>query len=389
MAVDRVALIAAALPLIFFGIGGDYANPDPLHFWLLMAGAAGLGGAIARARWAGPLIVIALLVLGTIARLRAADFPGSDVLPATDEAVRVLFGGANPYAHTYAATVPPGAVFAYPPGEIVFYAIAHLVGVPIGMVEHLSAILVLLTIVALVPLAGEGLAALALGLVAASGDLIVRTGDGSNDTSASLLVLAGFATLAWSLATRGRSARVLWFGSAIAFGWSIAFKEYALPIAVFVALFLQHSDGRRARSWLLTLVATIAAFVMPFFLWNPAGFITNVGGAYLYHPDAYGRNLWRDAISAWPALASALQPLIPFVTPLVVLVIATLVWRRPARTLGGAVLQGCAITGVLFVAARWTTSVYWVFLAPAIATGVAVAIGGMAPLGERERLRAE
>jgi len=389
MDANRVALIAAALPLVFFGIGGDYANPDPLHFWLLIAGAAGLGGALARARWAGPLVIGALLVLGTIARLRAVDFPGSDVLRATDEAETVLFSGADPYTHYFTSTIPPGSVFAYPPGELAFYAIAHLAGVPIGAVEHISAILVMLAIVALVPLAGEGIVALALGIVAASGELIVRTGDGSNDTSASLLVLAALAMLAWSLATRGRIARVLWFLSAFAFGWSIAFKEYALPIAAFVALFVWRSDARRARGWLGTVAGTVAVFVVPFLAWNPAGFIANVGGAYTFHPEAYGRNVWRDAISAWPAIAAAAQPLIPFITPLAVLIVATVLWRRPGRTLGAAFLQGCAVVGAVFVFARWTTSVYWVFLAPAIASGVTLAIGARLPLGERERLRTE
>jgi len=389
MEANRVALIAAALPLIFFGIGGDYANPDPLHFWCLIAGGTGLGGALARKRWAGPLVIGALLVLGTLARTRAVDFAGSDVLPATDEAVRVLLGGENPYAHFYTSTIPPGAVFAYPPGEIAYYGLAHLCGVPIARVEHLAAILVLLAIVALAPLAGEGLAALALGIVAASGDLVVRTGDGSNDTSASLLVIAAAVALAWSLASRGRPARALWFASAIGFGWALAFKAYTLPIVVFVALFLWRRDAPAARAWLTALIITVAAFCVPFLVWNPAGFIRNVGGAYLYHPSAYGRNLWRDAVSAWPALAGALQPLIPLITPLAGLAVASLLWRRPARTFGTAFLHGCAVVATLFVFARWTTSVYWVFLAPLGAAGVALAAGAVPPLGERERLRAE
>jgi hypothetical protein len=389
MEADRVALIAATLPLIFFGIGGDYARPDPLHFGLLIAGGAGLGGALARTRWAGPLVIAALLGVGTLTRARAVNFPGSDVLPATNEAVRVLLAGHNPYAHVYASTIPPGAVFAYPPGEIAFYALAHLCGVPIARVEHFSSVFVLLAIVALVPLAGEGIAAVALGVVALSGDLAVRTGDGSNDTSASLVVIAAAAALAWSLATRGAAARALWFASAIGFGWAIAFKEYALPIVVFVALFLWRRDARHARGWLATVAVTVAVFVVPFFAWNPAGFITNVGGAYLYHPDAYGRNLWHDGLGTWPALAAVLRPLIPLLTPLAVLAVAVIVWMRPARTFGAAFLHGCAVVATLFVFARWTTSVYWIFLVPLIAAGVAIAVGGTLPLGERERLGAE
>ncbi len=383
MEANRIALLAATLPLLLFGIGGDYAQPDPLHFGVLIAGAAGFAGALGRRRWAGPLVIAALLVVGFLARASAVDFPGSDVLPAPREAVDVLAGGGDPYAHVYRSTVPPGAVFAYPPGELAFYSLLHLTGVPILRAEHLTGMLGLLAITFLAPLTGEGFAALAIGVLANAGDLVQRTGDGGNDTSATLLVLVALALLAWALATRGRTARVLWFASAIGFGWSIAFKEYALPLVLFVALFLWRSQGRRARGWIATAAGTVALFVVPFFVWNPAGFIANVGGAYLAHPSAYGRNLWRDAVGSLPPLAAQLDPIIPFVTPLAVLAVAIVLWRWPARTLGGAVLQGCAAVAALFVFARWTTSVYWVFLAPAVAAGLAVAFGAAPPLGER------
>jgi hypothetical protein len=387
---QRVAAAAAALLVLLFGIGGDYANPDPLHLAALVAGAAGLGGALAGRAWAGWLTLTTLVVLGALARATADDFPGSDVLPATREAVAILAAGADPYAHVYASTVPPGGVFAYPPGEIVFYAIAQRCGADILRVEHATGILTLLAVAALAPLCGSGFAALAVGVLALAGDLVERTGDGSNDTSASLLILVALLCLAWSLATRGRHAQALWFASAVGFGWAVAFKQYTLPMALFAGLFVwRTSGGRRASAWIAVAAGTTALFVVPFFVWNPAGFIANVGGAYLAHPAAYGRNVWRDLVSFVPGLAAAASPFVPFLALLALAAVTVALWRRPTRSLGAAFLHGCVAVATALVVARWTSSVYWVFLAAPVAAGTALTLGAAPPLGEGEGLGAE
>ena len=242
----------------------------------------------------------------------------------------------------------------------------------------LTGILGLGLIASLAPLVGDGLAALAIGTLAVAVDIIFHSTDGSNDTAASFLVLLGIVALAWSFAARERAATALWWGSAVAFGWVIAFKEYALPIAVFVALFLWRGDTRRARGWIVACAATAAVFIVPFLAWNPVAFVSNVGGALLVHHNVWGRNLWHDDLGYVPPVAEALAPLIPVVMLAAFAGTAVALWRRPAPNLGAAFLQGCALVAVLFVLARWTTSVYYVFLAPLVMSGVALTLGAEA-----------
>jgi hypothetical protein len=381
--VDRFALVAATLPLVMFGIGGNYEQPDPVHFAALAAGIGGLAAVFGRRGWAGSAILLAALALGVYQHMQEGYHRGSDVMAATYEALGVLSTGGNPYGHTYAMTNPPGGLFGYPPGEIAFYGLTQLFGADVFRVDRMCAILNLGLIAYFSPLIGEGLAALAVAVLAVSGDLIFHATDGSNDTAASFLVLAGILALSWSGTLRGRASTVLWFGSAVAFGWSIAFKEYALPIAFFVALFLWRADALRARPWLLTMIGTAGAFVLPFFAWNPVAFVANVGGALLVHPNVWGRNVWHDAGDFAAPLIGALTPAIPLVMLAAFAALAVVFWRRPAPSLGAAFLQGCALVAVLFVLARWTTSVYYVFLAPLAVSGVVLALGaelGRAPL---------
>jgi hypothetical protein len=48
--------------------------------------------------------------------------------------------------------------------------------------------------------------------------------------------------------------------------------------------------------------------------------------------------------------------------------------RSPARSLRGAVLQGCALLGALFLFGRWTTSTYYVQLVPLVLAGAALTL---------------
>ena len=373
--VDRVALIAAALPLLIVGMGGNYEQPDAVHFVALIAGGAGIAGAIARKGWAGPVVLLAVLALAVYMRLLAGDNRASDVMLTTNEALGVLASGNNPYAHLYAMTNPPGGPLGYPPGELAFYGLAHVLGANVFRVDMLAGILGLGLIASLAPLVGDGLAALAIGTLAVAVDIIFHSTDGSNDTAASFLVLIGIVSLAWSLASRGRIAQMLWWTSAVAFGWVVAFKEYALPIAIFVALFLWRADARRARGWIAVAAATLALFVLPFLAWDPVAFVSNVGGALLVHQNIWGRNLWHDDLGYLPVAASAIAPEIPVITLFVFALASVAFWRRPAPSLGAAFLQGCALVALIFVLARWTTSVYYVFLAPLALAGVALTLG--------------
>jgi hypothetical protein len=375
---DRIALIAAALPVLVIGFSGDYEHPDPIHFAIFIAAGAGIAGALLRKRWAGMTILLTVLVAGAYLRTLAGDNRASDVMLTTNEALGVLGNGGNPYTHVYAMTNPPGEPFGYPPGELAFYGLAHVFGINVFRVDMLAGIIGLGLIASLAPLIGDGLAALAMMPLAGSVELIFHSTDGSNDTAASFLVLLGIVALAWSLDVRGRPGQVFWWTSAVALGWVVAFKEYALPIAVFVALFLWRSNARRARGWIAAATATTALFVLPFFAWNPVAFVSNVGGALLLHPNIWGHNVWHDLLSLQPGEV-AIAPLIPAVTLAAFAGAAVALWRRPAPSLGAAFLQGCVLVALIFVLARWTSIVYYVFLAPLVMTGIALTLGAERP----------
>jgi hypothetical protein len=371
---DRIATIAAALPLLIVGAGGNYEAPDPVHFAVLVAAIAGIAGALFHKRWGGLVVLITALAVGVYVRALSADNAASDVLLTTNEALGVLGGGHNPYTHVYAMTNPPGGLLGYPPGELAFYGLAHLLGANIFRVDMLAGILGLGLLASLAPLIGDGLAALAISPLAAAVDVVFHTTDGSNDTSASFLTLVGIVTLVWSFATSRPSARqALWFASAVAFGWVVAFKEYALPIAVFIALFLWRADARRARGWIAVALLTAAAFVLPFLIWNPVAFISNVGGALLVHHNIWGRNVWHDVLILEPGEAG-IAPLIPVLTLVAFLCGAVALWRRRAPSLGAAFLGGCTLVALVFILARWTSSVYYMYLAPLVMAGVALTL---------------
>jgi hypothetical protein len=378
---DRIAVIAATLPLFVFGAGGNYEQPDPLRLATLVAAIAGLAAAATRRRWAGSFVLAAVLALAAYYRINAVDGPASDVMLTTNEAVGVLFSGANPYTHAYALTNPPGGPFGYPPGEIVFYGIAHALGNNLFRVDVACSILSMFLIASLGLLAGTGLAAVAVVTLAWTPDVIFHLTDGSNDNAAAFLVLAGFVFVAWSLAVRGRTAVALWWLSAIAFGWSIAFKEYALPIAAFVALFLWRRDARTARRWIVAAAITFGAFVLPFFIWNPVAFVQNVGGALILHSNVWGRNVWHDAVS-YTGFAGTIAPAITLIMLLIAAALAAVMWRRPARSVGTAFLQGVSVVAAMFIFARWTTSVYYMFLLPLLMGGVALAFGEETPAAD-------
>jgi hypothetical protein len=373
-AVERVALAGALLPVFIYGIGGNYENPNWDHFTALIAAIVGLTAVILRREWGGAWTLLTVLCVSLREHAIQGDHRASDVLLSTNEAIGVLFGGGNPYTHTYAMTNPPGSPFGYPPGEIIFYSFAHLFGGNVFRVDLACSILGLGVIAAFVPFCGAGLASLAVSAIGFAGDLNFHLTDGSNDNAAAFLVLIGFAALVWSPSMKGRSGEALWWISAIAFGWALAFKEYSAPIVFFVALSLWRTDAKRARGWLTAMLGTGAAFIVPFLVWNPFAFIGNVGGALITHQYIWGRNVWHDWVGLIPN-GTAIAPLVPFVMLLCVIALGVLLWRHPARTMSDALLQGLAVVAITFLMARWTTSVYYAFLAPLVVSAVALKLG--------------
>jgi hypothetical protein len=158
-------------------------------------------------RWRiGPAVVVVLLLVGLA--LRAVPSTGfSDVLDVTEAAIREAIAGGNPYGHGFAESFPPGAPFAYGPLALLWYLPA--LEDP-GALERLAAVVVL----GLLALRGRPLG---LAVYAVTPALVVAVGDGSNDTTAGLLIL-----IALLVAVRAPAA-----GAAL-LALAVAFKPYAL-----------------------------------------------------------------------------------------------------------------------------------------------------------------
>ena len=191
-------------------------------------------------RWrVGPAVVIVLLLVGLA--LRAVPSTGfSDVLTVTEAATRELLAGGNPYGHGFEESLPPGAPFAYGPLALLWYLPA--LDDP-ARLERLAAAVVL------VLLAVRG-RPLGLAVYAVTPALVVAAGDGSNDTTAGLLIL-----VAMLVAVRVPVAGAVLLAAAVAFkpyalAWLPGLLAYGGSVATLVAFAIAS-----AVAWLPALVA--------------------------------------------------------------------------------------------------------------------------------------
>ena len=158
-------------------------------------------------RWHLPWIAVGVLVvLGVWLRMNAVYGGFSDVSQVTQAAIRMVQSGGNPYGIAYPESFPPGAPYAYGPVALAWYWPA--VENPKGFE--------LLVACAMVVILGIRGRVFGLGIYAVLAPLLVLASDGSNDTSAGVVLL-----MALLVAQRSPIAG----GFLLAF--SAAFKPYA------------------------------------------------------------------------------------------------------------------------------------------------------------------
>jgi uncharacterized membrane protein len=271
---------------------------------LLLAGLALLALALRRQerdRVVGALACVYAIAIGAAERLGRRPLDGgSDVLPATEEAIGVLLAGGNPYTHVLLSTTPVGSPFVYPPGEILFYVPAYLAGFDLHRVETWTGILTIVAIAAAGARAGWGTAALPAMLYATWGIAAFRTTDGGNDVSAAFLVVVAFTALAFP-------GRLPFIASAFVLGWAVAFKQFAVLV---LPLALRHLAvaGLDWRRYALVSLGTATVMTLPFFLMDPVAFASQQVQALTFHEEVWGANLLNTLASSG-ADVSGLVPL--------------------------------------------------------------------------------
>jgi len=344
----------------------DLMRPSFERMGLLLVGIA-LGAAGALGRDVGLGAGLYAIAVGGVERIqRDLLESGSDVLPATAEAIDVLMSGRNPYDHVMTSTNPYGSPFVYPPGAFLFYLLPYRGTGDIGRVETWAGILTIAAFVVAGARVGAGRAALIAMLYAVWGIAAFRTTDGGNDVAAALLVVIGLVALAFASLERPRG-RIAFVVSAVALGWSLAFKQFAVIVWPMVLRHLAVA-GAPWRRYALISGGLAAAMILPFLLWSPPAFLRQQLGALTFHDQVWGANLLNTLSQRWPV-----EGVLGLFLWLELAATGALVWlalRSRIATIGSAALIGAAILVVPLLLAKWTTQSYYVYAATIAAAGL-------------------
>jgi hypothetical protein len=357
--------LAALAVALFWSVEGIDVNDPQAERALILVTAIALGWLALRGSSLAPGFAGYLAILVAISeRLRREPLiDGSDVLRATGEALTIVSNGGNPYATCLQSTVPPCSPFVYPPGELAWYALPQWLFHDLVRVDSWVGVLIVVAIViAGIRLSFDAVALPAM-LYAAWGVAGYRAIDGSNDVSASALVVFACVALVFAMPGRAapsRRASIAFLLSAVLFGWAIAFKQFSLLILPPVVRYLAINRERWRRYTLVALGVT-TAFVLPFFIRDPGAFLSDQLAALTFHDEIWGTNLLNTLKHFGDP-----SPLIPLFTgieifgTLALVLLAAGRWRPPS--LGAAVLAGSGIVMIALLFAKWTTQPYYAYV---------------------------
>ncbi len=290
-------------------------------------------------RWLSALVAAASLLglagLGVALRLVMLDVGNSDVLTVTASAIRAAQLGLNPYGVGYATSLPPGAPFPYGPLALLWYA--PFLGHP-RVVETAVA----MALLALLTLRGRPIG---LAVYALAWPLLLTASDGSNDTSAGLLLLLALVAL---------PRRPLIGGGLLAL--ATAFKPYAIAWLPPLIAWAPLAGGGGF------LAVTLVAWAPVLFVWGLPSYIESFTESQSAHLAPFFS--LASLVSGW--LRSAV-PEAPFDALRLVLGAATAVGSLVVARSGRAVvLGGLAVYLVALYTGFWSTFAYLAGIAPIV-----------------------
>jgi hypothetical protein len=293
-------------------------------------------GTLAISLWvrAAGLAVLVLLVAGIGLRSGAVYGGFSDVLTVTAAAIRVVQEGGNPYGVGYPESFPPGAPFAYGPIALLWY-------LPMATAPRTMELGLACAMVLVLALRGR---VLGLGVYAVLAPLLVTASDGSNDTSAGVLLLI-------ALLVAQRSPVAGGFLLALA----AAFKPYA---AAWLPPLMAY--GGVAGPLVAFVVGSVLAWGPALVIWTPARMLDSFRQADAVHQVPYYSLAWVAGgsrimpESSWQLLRLAIGA-----------GVAVLSWPL-VRTARSFVVVGAAIYLSTLFLGWWATFAYLAALAPVV-----------------------
>jgi uncharacterized membrane protein len=203
----------------------------------------------------------------------------------------------------------------------------------------------------------------AVAIVAASGNIVFGSADGSLESGAGVFLLLAIVAAAWAWDGGWTDRRVLIAGVAAAL--PLAMKASTLFVIVLLAIAVWQMAGRRS-GLRYAGSAAIVLFVIsiPFLILSPVDYLVQLASVTGLHVDVYGWNVWVMAQSlGWPVPGVAEARVITVVATLAALLLVT---RYRMSSIALATLMGVLVTMVLFLSARWTTFIYYVLIEPAL-----------------------
>jgi hypothetical protein len=286
-------------------------------------------------RWRIPHVaLLVLLVCGLALRADAVGHIGSDVLVVTQAAIRAMLDGSNPYGIGYTQSVPPGAPFAYGPLALLWY-------LPSLADPGRQELLLSMALLGVFAIRGRPLG---LALFAVLPALLVTATDGSNDTSAGVLLLLSLLA----------AERVPVLGGAL-LAVAVSFKPYALAWLLPLLAY-----GGVPLPLLAFLLTSLVCWAWAAVAWGPGPILDSLRRADGLHPQAYYSLAWVVAdLHLMPQGAWA-------VTRYVAGVLTAIVGWAWVRTARSFVVVGIAVFLVTLFTGWWSTFAYLAAIAPVV-----------------------
>lgn len=302
---------------------------------IAVAGALALT-LIAAARWQLRWLPVVVLVgCGIALRLATFHIQGSDVSDVTKVAIMTMQYGGDPYGVGYITSRPVGAPFPYGPLALLWY-------LPSVQDPRLIEFVVSIGLMLYFALrAGRG-RPVGLAIFALAPPLVLATVDGSNDTSAGLLILAALVV----------AARKPWAGAVI-LAAAVAFKPYAIawvpPLILWAGV----------PTLLAFVAASLVVWAPVLFYWGPASYLRSLTMAQDTHLRQAYWSLGSIVDAFAPGAGKALETIRYFVSGAVAVVAGMRV-----KSIDGVIVVGAIVFVIAQFGGNFGSYVYLGAVAP-------------------------
>lgn len=292
---------------------------------------------VAAARWQLRWTPVVVLV-GCAIALRLAVMPqeASDVSDVTSAAIQTMLNGDNPYGFGYVVSRPAWAPFPYGPVALLWY-------LPVFRDPALIEFIVSIALILYFGVRAANGRPVGLAIFALAPPIVLAAMDGSNDTSAGLLILAALVVAAKRPAI-----------GAILLAVAVAFKPYAVawlpPLVIWAGL----------STLVAFALASLVVWAPVLVVWGPMSYLRSLSMAHEVHLRQAYWSLAAVLEGIIPGTASrALETIRYFVAGAV-----AILGGLRVRSIDGVIMVGTAVFLIAQFGGYFGSYVYLAAIAP-------------------------